>query len=195
MALNDEAVFTAAKGYIYTGIVDVDGPTEQQIYDFVDHSTVLTGWALIGHTSRDDLPEFGFDGGDTETRGTWQNQALRTVVTEPAVDYVTFNLVQFDADTLELYYGQSNTLTGASYGLAESPGGATDSALLVVIVDGDNKIAFYSPKTELRREDAITLAVDEFGALPMRATFLKNTAPGAVNTDLFQWIPGVDSTP
>lgn len=190
MPLTDSAVFTAAKGYIYTGAVDATAPTPQAIYDFVDQSTTLTGFTLIGHTSRDDLPEFGFDGGDTEARGTWQNEALRTVVTEAAVDYVTFNLVQFDADTLELYYGQNNTQSDGSYGLAGAPGGATEASFVIVVVDGPRKMGFWSPKVELRREDAITMAVDEFSALPMRATFLKS----GVN-DLFRWIPGIDATP
>jgi hypothetical protein len=188
MPLVNDAVFTAGKGYIYTGVVGVTPPTEQQIYDFVDHTTTLTGFTLIGHTSRDDLPEFGFDGGDTEARGTWQNEALRTVQTEAAVDYVTFNLVQIDADTLELYYGQPNTQTGASYGIAGSPGGATESGFLIVVVDGPRKIAFWSQRVELRREDAMTMAVDEFSQLPMRATFLSPTSG-----DLFRWIPGVDT--
>jgi hypothetical protein len=187
MALTDSAVFTAAKGYIYTGVVDATAPTTDNIYDFVDQSTTVTGFTLIGHTSRDDLPEFGFDGGDTEARGTWQNEALRTVVTEAAVDYVTFNLVQFDATTLELYYGQENTQSNGAYGLASSPGGATEASFLIIIVDGPRKIAFWAPKVEIRREDAATLAVDEFSALPMRATFLKSGS-----LDLFRWIPGID---
>jgi hypothetical protein len=191
MALNDDAVFTAAKGYIFTGAVNAVAPTEQQIFDFVDETTTLTGLTIIGHTSRDDLPEFAFDGGDTEAKGTWQNQALRTVVTDPAVDYVTFNLVQMDAATLALYYGAANIATEAnSYALADSPGGATEASILIVLVDGPHKIAFFASKVELRREDSISLAVDEFGTLPMRATTLKSSGK-----PLFSWVPGVDSTP
>lgn len=191
MALNDDAVFTAAKGYIYTAAVDAVSPTEQEVFDFVDETTTLTGYTIIGHTSRDDLPEFGFDGGDAEAKGTWQNEALRTVVTDPAVDFVTFNLVQFDKATLELYYGAANVATEtSSYALNGSPGGATQKGFLIVIVDGANHIAFHASKVDLRRDDAISLAVDEFGALPMRATFLKSSGK-----PLFSWVPGVDTTP
>lgn len=194
MALVDDAVFTAAVGYIYTGVVDVDPPTQQQIFDFVDETSTLTGFTIIGHTSRDELPEFGFDGGDTETRGTWQKAALRTVVTDPAVDFVTFQLVQFDADTFELYYGSENTATEeGTYSMVGTPGGETANALLIVIVDGDNKIAFYASNTSLRRDDAIALAVDEFGTLPMRATILDRVS--ASTKPKLSWIPGVDATP
>lgn len=188
MALVDNSVFTAAKGFIYTGTVAATAPTPQDIYDFVNAATTVTGFTLIGHTSRDDLPEFGFDGGDTEPVGTWQVEALRTVTTEPAVDFVTFQLVQFDEDTLELYYGAANTQSDGSYGLAGAPGGSTEKAFLIIIVDGPRKIAFWAPKVELRRDDSIGLATDAFGTLPMRATFL--TPPSG---DLFRWIPGIDT--
>lgn len=192
MALVDDAVFTAATGYIYTGVVDVAPPTQQQIFDFVDETTTLTGFTIIGHTSRDELPEFGFDGGDTETRGTWQKAALRTVVTDPAVDYVTFQLVQFDADTFELYYGSENTATEVgTYSMVGTPGGETEQAILIVIVDGDNKIAFYASNTSLRRDDAISLSVDEFGAMPMRATILDRVS--ASTKPKLAWIPGIDT--
>jgi hypothetical protein len=192
MALNDDAVFTAANGYIYKAAAsNVTPPTEQAIFDFVDEATVLTGFEIIGHTSRDDLPEFGFDGGDTETKGTWQKSALKTVQTDPPVDFVTFNLVQFDADTFELYYGAPNEATGASYGTNAPVGGETKSSFLVVLVDGSNKIAFYANNAGLRREDAIGLAVDDFGVLPMRATVLDR--PAAATQLKFLWIPGVDT--
>jgi hypothetical protein len=194
MALDGNAVFTAAKGYIFTNAVDAAAPTQDQVFNFVGPTlTTPSGWGIIGHTSRDDLPEFGYDGGDTETRGTWQNEALRTVVTDSAVDFVTFNLVQFDAATFALYYGAANTASETgSYALRSAPGGATTKSLLIIIVDGSLKIAFYAPKVELRRNDAISLAVDEFGALPMRATFLQSET---ANSDLFRWIPGIDATP
>lgn len=194
MALVDDAVFTAATGYVYTGAVDAPPPTEQNIFDFVDETTVLAGFTLIGHTSRDELPEFGFDGGDTETRGTWQKAALRTVVTDPAVDFVTFQLVQFDAATFQLYYGAPNTATEANtFAMVGSPGGETDGSFLIVIVDGANKIAFYASNAPLRRDDAIGLAVDDFGTLPMRATILDRIT--ASTQPKLAWIPGVDTTP
>lgn len=189
MALDGNAVFTAAKGYIFTGAVDLAAPNQAAILAFAGTIATPAGWSIIGHTSRDDLPEFGFDGGDSVTKGTWQNEALRTVVTDPAVDFVTFNLLQFDVSTLALYYGGANTaVETASYALRTSPGAATQKALLIVIVDGANKIAFYAPKVDLRRNDAVSLAVDEFGALPMRATILQSATAA---TDLIRWIPGV----
>lgn len=140
-------------------------------------------WTNVGHTSRGDLPEFGFDGGDTEVKGTWQNESLREIVTDPIADYLTLMLHQFDTESFELYYGKNASTTAGVFGVAGGTPAPIEKALLIVIVDGTHKVAFYSPKASVRRDDSISLAVDEFATLPVRATFLKY---GAENK--FDWI-------
>ena len=142
-----------------------------------------TGWTNIGHTSRGDLPEFGFEGGDTEVKGTWQNESLREVVTDPVADYLTLLLHQFDTQAFELYYGTDASVEAGVFGVANGNPAPVEKALLIVIVDGSRKVAFYSPKASLRRDDSISLAVDEFATLPIRATFLKHS-----NANKFEWV-------
>src|SRR5690606_953331 len=155
-------------GYIYIGEVGVATmPTPADIASFSAATGLGAGWEQIGHTSRDELPEFGFDGGETETRGSWQNASLKVVTTEAPVDYVTFNLHQFDGRGLELYYGQANnSATPGVFGVENTPLSGIQKALCMVMVDGEFKIAFYSPKSDIRRESAITMSVDEFSVLP-----------------------------
>ena len=143
------------------------------------------GWKNIGHTSREDLPEFGFDGGDTETKGTWQNAAVKEVITEVTVDFVTMNLHQFDEDNHELYYSQANAVAAAQgeFWVADAATATLEKALLVVVVDGDAVIAFYARKSSVRRTEAIGMEVDNFAVLPIRATFLKDG-----NNELYRWI-------
>ena len=89
MALNDNAVFTAATGYVLVAPVGTAYPTAAEIEAFDPEAAengLLAAWEEIGHTSSEDLPEFGYDGGDTESRGTWQKKSLREVTTEAAVD-------------------------------------------------------------------------------------------------------------
>lgn len=146
------------------------------------------GWTSVGHTSREDLPEFGFDGGDTEVRGTWQNESLREVVTEPIADYLTMFLQQFDIQSFELYYGKDAAKQTGVFGVAGGTPTPVEKALLIIIVDGDVKIGFYAPKASIRRDDSVQLSVDEFASLPVRATFLKFGSANKfewVNEDLF----------
>lgn len=189
MALHDDAVYTAATGYIFTAPVGTAAPTVAQIQGFDPTLEGNTGnfpdWENIGHTARDELPVFAYEGGDTETRGTWQTAVLKTVVTEPASDYVTFNVHQFDNDTLALYYGSESTSTEAGvYSSNGTVSSGVDRALLIVIIDGDFKIGFHAPKVSLVREDSIELAVDEFAFMPLRATLVRDSA----SPHLFSWI-------
>lgn len=174
MALNDNAVITPAVGYIYTAAVDTASPTPAQIEAF-NATTGIAGWTQLGHTSRDDLPVFGFDGGDAEVKGTWQNASFKRVVTEVAQDFVTFNALQLDETILTYYTGE--TSPGTTVGKFDVNNAATagvDTALLIVIVDGSATIGFHASKVTIAREDSIELAVDEFVTVPLRATILKS---------------------
>lgn len=184
MALDQSNILLAARGYVYIAPEGTAAPSPEEVPDFRDGATGLSDWENLGHTSRDELPEFGFEGGDTENLGTWQSSVVREVVTEAPVDYVTFNLHQFDQQALELYYGVSS---GGSqqgvFAVNDASTTTTTRALLIVIQDGDNMVAFHSGHASIRREDAMTHAVDELSVIPLRATFLK------VGSDpLFSWI-------
>lgn len=199
MAVNDDAIFTAAVGYVFTAPVGTAMPTPSDLTPFKNAggANVSLGpdWVDLGHTSRDDLPEFGFEGGEIETRGSWRNATLREVTTEVAVDYVIVRLSQFDEEGLSLYYGVQNQSTEA--GKFVVVGGevltATERALSIVVVDGERVIAFYAPKASIRREEELTMAVDDFAVLPLRCTFLTPDADDVVgNPELqsvrFAWI-------
>lgn len=187
MGYNDNAVFTAATGYIFTGPVGNAAPTPAELaaLDFETYGVddVASGWATLGHTSEEDLPEFGFDGGEKETRGTWQKKNLREVSTDTPVDYLLMRAQQFDSETLALYYGENTSSTAGVYSVDSSDSPSIERALLLVLVDGVNRIAFSAPKTSIRRDDSIELSTDGFGTLPLRATLTKETGQ-----PLFQWI-------
>jgi hypothetical protein len=212
MPINNDAVLTAATGFIFTAPLGTARPTPTEVAALVtpkllleagvedvvvdpdadadaggkaggrsavvaDAKTTLpVAWVNVGHTSRGDLPEFGYDGGDTEVRGTWQNESLREIETDPYVDYITFKLHQFDKDSFELYYGKDAlpTTTGV-YGVSGNAE-PVEKALFILIIDGTNKIGFHAHKASFRRDDSVELATDEFAALPIKATFLNHNA-------------------
>lgn len=185
MALNDDAVLTAAVGYVYTAPVGTAAPAAADLgtLDLEDTSGwTAAGWDSIGHTSRNDLPEFGVEGGEPEVRGTWQKKKLREITPEDPVDYLTVYLQQFDEDALALYYGPNVSTTQGVFGV--KGGNVTnEKALLVIIEDGDLRIGFHASKASVRRDDSIQLATDEFASLPVRATFLNHE-----DEPLFSWI-------
>src|SRR5690606_27933165 len=185
-AENDNAVFTPASGYIFRGTVGTAAPTPAELAAWKPGDT-LAGWESVGHTQRDELPEFGNEGGDSETKGTWQNASFKQVTTETPVDYVTFNVHQFDSSNLELYYGAPNaSTTSGVFAVSEAPTSSVEVALLVIIRDGSTNLGFWAPGVSGKREGAIELAVEDVGVMPLRATVLKLTNPAPM--DLFQWI-------
>ena len=76
----------------------------------------------------------------------------------------------------------ASTVKG-EFAVADSSTSTVERALLIIIVDGGVNIGFFAPRTSVRREDAVSMGVDEFSVLPIRATFLK---PATGN--LFTWI-------
>lgn len=191
MAINDNAVFTAATGYLWTAPVGTAAPTPTELaaIDPEDWGTT-EGYVAIGHTSEGDLPEFGFEGGDKEVRGTWQKKNLREVSTETPVDYLLIRAQQVDAATLAMYYGANASSTPGVFGVESSDAPALERALFLLLVDGDRRIGFHAAKTSIRRDESITLSTDEFATLPLRGTFMKETGES-----LFEWILPHELTP
>jgi hypothetical protein len=145
--------------------------------------TAANGWLNVGHTSRDDMPEFGFDGGDTEVKGTWQKKRLREIATgDPVADSVTMMLQQIDEQALELYYGAN---AGSTDGVFDVDGNfvPVEYALLIVVVDGENNVGFHASKASFKRDDSIEMPVDEFIGFPVKATFLNHST-----RPLYSWI-------
>lgn len=146
-------------------------------------TTAANGYKNLGHTSRDDMPEFGFDGGDTTVKGSWQKKRLREIATgDPLADHVVLTLEQWDRDSLELYYGTDAASTPGVFGVNGSFN-PIEASLLLVIVDGSAHVGFHAPKASIKRDDSINLPVDDFASLPVKATFLD--MPGR---RLYDWI-------
>ena len=187
MAENDNAVLTAAVGYVYVGPVGTAAPTPAALKTINLDSTSgwgsgLTVWSPVGHTSRGNLPEFGFDGGKEEVRGSWQKKKLREVVSEEPVDYLTVNLLQFDEDALSLYYGDNASSTTGVFAYSGSSG-TNEKAGLVIIEDGTLRVGFHFSKASVKRDDKIELPIDDLASLPVKFTFLNHST-----NPLFSWI-------
>lgn len=171
----DRAATFTARATNLTGGTEVEVDVEPMESDFGN-------WSTLGHTDAEELPEFGYEGGDSETKGTWQKKSFKEISTEAPVDYVTFRALQFDNETFELYYGKNASKTENVFGVDNPAEGKAERALLIILADGDYKIGFSAAKTSIRREEALSLATDDFSKLPLRATFIKS--PGR---HLFEW--------
>lgn len=186
MALNDSAVLTAAVGHIFVGPAGTAAPAPSALstLNLSDTSAwVPEGWTSVGHTSRGDMPEFGFEGGDSEIKGSWQKKKLKEVQTEDPIDYLTVHLQQFDLQSLGLYYGANASSTPGVFGVSASGNALQEKAFLVIIEDGDVRLGLHASKASVKRDSSIALPVDDFASLPIKATFLQHE-----DELLFSWI-------
>lgn len=150
-------------------------------------TTAPNGWNNIGHTSRGKMPEFGFDGGKLSMRGSWQKERLREVrASDPMEDSLKVVLEQWDADSLELYFGEDVANTPGIFGVSGlfNP---VEKSIFVAIVDGTGDagltVGFYSPKAQIQRDGSVDLPLDDFAGMPIEATFLNLGA-----RRLYDWI-------
>lgn len=168
---------------VYSGLTGGTTPTVAATV-----TTAANGWDNLGHTSRGEMPEFGFDGGKTEMKGTWQRKRLREVETgDPQEDSVKISLEQWDADTLELYFGENAAETPGIFGVS-GDFNPVEKSILVVIIDGEDKLGFYAARASIQRDAAVKLPIDDFATLPIKATFLNlgtRRLYDWINEDLF----------
>lgn len=163
-----------------TGTGSLTGGTTPNVT--VTQKQATNGWRSVGHTSRGTLPEFGFEGGDAEMKGSWQKKKLREIQKDDPVDYLTVVLHQFDSDALSLYYGPNGSSTPGVFGVSSGVE-AAEKAGLVVIEDGDLRLGFHFHKASVKRDDKIELPIDDLASLPVKFTFLD------YNSELlFSWI-------
>lgn len=175
-------VSVSAKGEVDASFITGAGAGSSTPTVAVSRTSEGAVWDPIGHTGDDELPEFGYEGGDTESKSTWQKKAIKEVTTETPVDYVTVKALQFDTPTMELYYGKNASAEEGVFGVDNPGQSSVEKAVLIVMVDGDFKIGFSAAKASIRRDESISLSNEDFSTLPLRATFVKH--PGR---HLFEW--------
>lgn len=152
MATNSANVRVAVTGEISVGATTATAPTST--------SSALTGFTGLGYVG---------EGGVTETRErstedlkAWQNaDTVRTVITESVLSY-TFQLIETNEATLELFYGAAATL-GVSDGnikvVPASTGGR--KSFVIDVVDGAELVRIYIPQGEVSEVGDVVYASNE----------------------------------
>ncbi|WP_241779949.1 hypothetical protein [Streptomyces natalensis] len=182
--MNDNAVIVPGNGYIYFAEPNTPKPTH-----ITDPLKPGPEWTNIGHTSRDDLPEFDRDGKDAEAIGSWQNSTLR--MTTPDITYtVTFKALQASADTYRAYFGADEDAVQPD-GSIRIPATPVPQvrALLVILVDGKQFVPLWHPRVSLLGSDKIEMKEKELVAFPIKGTFLSSPLIGGAIGEWAQILP------
>ena len=162
MTLNDNATLVIQGGNYF--LHDTLGSAAPE-----DLATIAVGWENLGHTDLEDVIAFASEGGEATTLGTLQKRTLRTTYSN-RIDTFTFNLQQFDEDSLKLYYGSNmaELATGSIWRTVPDSPEITVRAFLAVFTDGLSKFGIYAPAAEVYRADDAEFASDELAGLPIQ---------------------------
>lgn len=172
MPMNDSAVLKVGNGHFYTGEVGTERPADLLSLD--------AEWSHMGHTSLEDILSANVEGGDTTQLGSLQKRNLKTSVSGRTESF-TINLLQFDDDSLTLYYGaNSNVTSDGDIEIPETPV-AEERAWLFLFFDGERVGGLYAPRASFISAEAFSISdTESLSNLPLSVTPLQhgeNAAP------------------
>jgi len=173
MAIDDATVLTPAVGHVFTATSGTDPWTATQIDTYVSAGTIPVGWDELGHTDLDTPLTFAQEGGDSETKGSWQNPSLKTVITSAAVDSFPVNAEQvLDNNVLSMFHGGGDATTADRFAWPDTPA-ATEFSVMLVLLDGSTPLGLSVRRASILRADSPQLSADDFLKLPLKFTILK----------------------
>lgn len=181
MALDNNAVLKVGTGHFYTAPVGTALPP--------DLRTPGDTWKEMGHTSLEDILNSSSEGGEATTLGSLQAPTLRQSFSARTESY-TMNLLQFDAESLRLYYGSNAVVTANGAVQIPQDPTPTEAAWLFVFYDGSVTGGIYAPKASIFRSDDLAISdTESLSQLPLQVTPLTH----ASNNWAITFIPPVAS--
>lgn len=177
MAFIDNAVLKVGNGYFYTAEVGAERPA--------DLMNVGAEWSTMGHTSLEDILTSSVEGGESTQLGSLQKRSLKTSISS-RIESFQVNLLQFDSDSLSLYYG-SNAVINPD-GDVEIPDQpiAEERAWLFLFWDGSRVGGIYAPKASFIAAESFSIAdTESLSQLPLTVTPLQHED----NTSAYRFIP------
>jgi hypothetical protein len=151
-------------GDIFLAPVDTAAP---DFADLADDSVLEgDGWDITGWLHEDGPTLAGFQGDNTKLYAWNTTAPARSItrVTEPQVD-VPF--IQFNPDTLSLYFPGAQFDTIANVLTIPQAGNPVEYAVLIRVVDGDRVVGWWFPRTSPRGDGDLEFPGDDFGAIPV----------------------------
>jgi len=175
MAYDEDLMYIMHTARVLLGTKEATAPTISDITTFVTggYETPPTGFDDLGNTDIDTSITFSQDDATSETRGSLQNEKIREIITQAAVEYFDVNSLQpKDSDVMSLYYG-GGTVTSGQFAAPRSTAiTATEKSALLVFVDGTDVFPAYMPKVSIKRNGVMTFPKDNWVQVPLRATVL-----------------------
>lgn len=190
----DDAVLIPGRGAVLIAEAGTEPPTADDLDAWVKAGAVgaLNDFVPIGYTSIDELPGFDSDVEGGEKKGAWENDSLRQTAVK-TTDTVNVQPIQWSETPLTHRFGPG--VIDGEKGHFEVPAAytATEVALLIVLIDGNDNLGIHIWKAASAPGDGIEFDAEEFAALPITYTVLQYASAEAgrkTMTIIANWLKG-----
>lgn len=166
MAFSDNSVLKVGNGYFYTAPVGTERPA--------DLLNVGAEWSTMGHTSLEDILSSNVEGGERTQLGSLQKRNLKTAVSGRSESFQV-NLLQFDTDSLHLYYGSNAVIDeNGDVRIPEVPV-PEERAWLFLFFDGTRAGGIYASKASFIAAESFSVSdTESLSQLPLNVTPLQH---------------------
>lgn len=164
---DDLATFLASGGAVYTAPTGTKRP---EGYDALNEPA--SPWTPVGHTSAENIVTLSAEGGERSTKGSLQKSNLRENLTATQQSFGV-RFLEWTRETYRYYYG-ANVVVDADGGVQvpEKPQ-PVETALLIVLKDGDSLVAWYAAKASAYRDTDIEVSnTEDLAEIPVKFTAL-----------------------
>lgn len=170
LAVKPESLIVASRGTLFVSQPNVALPADglKALAEAVGAAQTPEGWERVANTSRENLPTFEVEQGDTKTIGSWDVKAIRTIYEDGSVK-LTFHPMQHDIDTLVRFFHGWPSEDGKGAVMGAS-GWAFTLGIAVVIMDGELVSGYHIPNLDAVVTGLPALSLDAFNELTVVGT-------------------------
>jgi hypothetical protein len=169
MAVNSDALFIPGHGTLFVASKHTN-PPDNPLAAFSLTGPAPAGWDNIGHTSKDNPPEFTRDGGEPNLQSSWLQDGVAAIY-GPTTWKLSFKPIQLTREIFDLGFGGVINGADGSYIVPNSTTGM-DRALFLLCTDGSGSLGFYMPNTSTTLEEAPKLDIEKFIEVPLTSSIL-----------------------
>lgn len=169
----DDAVFIPGRGAVLIAPVGTEPPSADELKQWIAAGATgaIGEFVPLGYTSLDELPGFDSDTEGGETKGAWENPALRTTQIK-TTDAVNVTPIQWSPTPLRHRFGPGVLDTGKGHFHTPAVYTSTEVAILIVIIDGAQGFGIMGWKGSSAPGDGIEFDAENFVGLPVKYTLL-----------------------
>lgn len=172
----------AGQGWVFTGEPDTEPPTSLESFD--PKKLTISGFEWLGSTSKENLTEFGREGGEDTVLDAWEVPSLRAIKSVEKWK-VTIHSISITQKTFELTFpaGHWNTEAGG-YDIPPESSSATKALLIVIKDDVHGYLGVYFPRGTVSLGGVPVLNASGFVELPITVNALSSESTGL----LMRWL-------